>query len=618
MLPVADIDDLIFSELVDDQRDIGGPTNWRYKVLMAIADSGEEGLTDYELVERLSPPGGANNIRPRRGELQQKGFIKDSGTKRATPSGASATVWKLSDADRPILTAAYTAADCSLADRVALSASGGPALSSADTTSGNRLRARLALLGRLARFFADTAGTPVNVVATTPGRIEVVITRPDSDAAGFRFTVGLDHSGMRMSAVIERADTRSDTANARAQRFRRALAGLPAHDIDALDALQQDGVIFTVIDPHGTAAQSLSAHDWFSALAADPATMGEAALVVDPQTVESAGPSISDRLHRYLSEFLTPLDSAAQATSHDPIQTLVDDLLWDKDRATKLVDLTKRTRQLLFAGPPGTGKTLAARRLAAAMTAPSRIKLVQFHPTYAYEDFIEGIRPVMTNEHDHNATLDTTDEPTPSMPALASNALRYELRDGVFKKVVNEAQANYPAPYFVILDEINRANLPRVFGELLFALEYRGEDNEVSLAYSNDDFYIPDNLWVIGTMNTADRSVSLLDAAMRRRFKEVRFGVDYSAIERWHHRHTTEKLGVEAAARLRRLNNDVAELLGDDRTIGQSFLVRPDLDTVGFETVWDEDLEPVLRDYLLGRTDDLPDLRNAFLGPLNG
>ena len=617
MLTVADIDDLIYSELIGDHRDIGGPTKWRYKVLMAIADSGTDGLTDHELVERLNPPGGANNIRPRRGELQQKGLIKDSGTKRPTPSGASATVWKLSDADRPTLTASYTASDCNLADRVAQSTSGGAPLSSADTASSEQLRARLALLGRLARFFADTAGTPVKVVAPTPGRIEVVITRPDSTAAGFRFTVALDHNGMHLGTVIERADTRSDAANARAQRFRRALVGLPAHDIDALDALQQDGVEFTVIDAHGTAAQSLSAHDWVAKLAADPSTTGEAELVLDPRAVESAGPSISDRLKGYLNEFLPPLDSAAQATSHDPIQTLVDDLLWDEDRATRLVDLTTRTRQLLFAGPPGTGKTLAARRLAAAMTAPSRIKLVQFHPTYAYEDFIEGIRPVMTNEHDHNATLDAADDSTPSLHPLAANALRYELRDGVFKKVVKEAQTNYPAPYFVILDEINRANLPRVFGELLFALEYRGEDNQVSLAYSNDDFYIPDNLWVIGTMNTADRSVSLLDAAMRRRFKEVRFGVDYSAIERWHHRHTTDKLGVEAAARLRRLNNEVAELLGDDRTIGQSFLIRPDLATVGFETVWDEDFEPVLRDYLLGRTDDLPDLRNAFLGPLN-
>ena len=622
MLTVADIDDLIYSELIDDQRGIGGPSTWRYKVLMGIADSGAEGSTDHELDERLRPGGGSSNIRPRRGELQNQGFIKDSGTKRPTPSGAQATVWQLSDADRPTLTAAYTVGDCNLADRVAQSALGGPALSSADSTSGEHLRARLALLGRIMRVFAHTVGAPVTVIAPTPGRIEIVITRPESAAAGFLLTISLDGDGMHMATVIERADTRSHTENARAQRFRRALSGLPAHDIDALDALQQDGWGFTVTDPLGTTAPSASAHQWVAALAADPSTTGEAELVVDPQVVASSGTSIAGRLRQYLGDFLTPLDSAAQATTHDPIQTLVDDLFWDQARAAKLVALTNRARQLLFAGPPGTGKTLAARRLAAAMTAPSRIKLVQFHPTYAYEDFIEGIRPVMTNDPNPSTDGTASDDRDVSAPLpppnLATNALRYELRDGVFKKFVQDAQKHYPAPYFVILDEINRANLPRVFGELLFALEYRGKENEVSLAYSNDGFYIPDNLWVIGTMNTADRSVSLLDAAMRRRFKEARFDVDYAAIERWHDRHTSSKLGAEAAARLRRLNNEVAELLGDDRTLGQSFLIRPDLDTVGFETVWDEDLEPVLRDYLRGRTDDLPDLRDAFLGPLNG
>jgi 5-methylcytosine-specific restriction protein B len=93
-------------------------------------------------------------------------------------------------------------------------------------------------------------------------------------------------------------------------------------------------------------------------------------------------------------------------------------------------------------------------------------------------------------------------------------------------------------------------------------------------------------------MNTADRSVAVLDAAMRRRFKEVRFDVDYTAIRRWHERNTSADLGTEAADRLKRLNAEVIELLDDDRAIGHSFLIRKDLATVGFESIWHEDLEP--------------------------
>ena len=103
---------------------------------------------------------------------------------------------------------------------------------------------------------------------------------------------------------------------------------------------------------------------------------------------------------------------------------------------------------------------------------------------------------------------------------------------------------------------------------------------------------------------------------MRRRFKEVRFDVDYAVVRRWHERNTSADLGTEAASRLKRLNAEVTELLDDDRAIGHSFLIRHDLADVGFEVVWNEDLEPVLRDHLLGRTDDLPALREAFLGSL--
>jgi 5-methylcytosine-specific restriction enzyme B len=155
-----------------------------------------------------------------------------------------------------------------------------------------------------------------------------------------------------------------------------------------------------------------------------------------------------------------------------------------------------------------------------------------------------------------------------------------------------------------------------VLGELLFALEYRGPDNLVELPYSGEQVYVPENLWVIGTMNTADRSVALMDAALRRRFKEFRLPVDPDALRRWHAERGDEAGGIEAAARLERLNALVIDLLDEDRAIGHAFLMRTDLAEIGYETVWHEDLDPVLRDHLLGRTDELDELRQAFLADL--
>lgn len=186
----------------------------------------------------------------------------------------------------------------------------------------------------------------------------------------------------------------------------------------------------------------------------------------------------------------------------------------------------------------------------------------------------------------------------------------------MLREVIASATSDPEQSHFLVIDEINRANLPRVLGELLFALEYRGEGNEVVLPYSGESITMPDNLWLIGTMNTADRSVALMDAAMRRRFKEFRLDVDLVALGRWHEQRTSVELGHEAVQRLERLNAEVVALLDEDRAIGHSFLMRGDLADIGFATVWREDFEPVLRDHLLGRTDDLPALEESFLGDL--
>jgi len=165
---------------------------------------------------------------------------------------------------------------------------------------------------------------------------------------------------------------------------------------------------------------------------------------------------------------------------------------------------------------------------------------------------------------------------------------------------------------------MNRANLPRVFGELLFGLEYRGPENPIELPYSEEAIYIPHNFWVIGTMNTADRSIALVDAALRRRFAHIKFEPDAKALGRWLEAAGLGHLAADAIGRLEALNGELRELLDVDRLIGHSYLMRKDLAEVGFETVWLEQLEPVLREHLYSRPEELERLRASSSSPDEG
>ena len=152
---------------------------------------------------------------------------------------------------------------------------------------------------------------------------------------------------------------------------------------------------------------------------------------------------------------------------------------------------------MIFQGPPGTGKTYVAQELAKCLAGgKERVTLVQFHPSYAYEDFVEGYRPHLENG-----------QPT------------FALKSGPLRRAAEDADADPDNMHLLVIDEINRGNVAKVFGELYFLLEYR--DHQVRLQYSNEPFSLPKNLYIIGTMNTADRSIALVDLALRRRFSFV-------------------------------------------------------------------------------------------------
>ncbi|MGW3506540.1 DUF4357 domain-containing protein [Streptomyces sp. NPDC000994] len=249
----------------------------------------------------------------------------------------------------------------------------------------------------------------------------------------------------------------------------------------------------------------------------------------------------------------------------------VRDLLWDE-------------RQLVLYGPPGTGKTYLALKLAEFLGGgPEQVKLVQFHPSYAYEDFFEGFRP-QEDSRTREVAFRLTAGPLRELADLAS-------REG-----------NRHIPHFLIIDEINRANLAKVFGELYFLLEYRNKS--VRLTYSGDDFALPPNLFVIGTMNTADRSIALVDAAMRRRFAFVelspRTEPTSGLLRRWLER---EGKDSEPADLLDALNSRIDDA---DFRIGPSYLMKKGVYREGgLERTWRTKILPLLEEHHYGEAVDV-------------
>lgn len=245
----------------------------------------------------------------------------------------------------------------------------------------------------------------------------------------------------------------------------------------------------------------------------------------------------------------------------------------------ELIELLEDKGQIVLYGPPGTGKTYLALELAEALAPDEDCRsLVQFHPSVAYEDFMEGFRPV-----------------------LRDGQLTYELRHGPLIELAGRAALDSRI-HVLIIDEMNRANLPKVFGELLFLLEYRDRPARLAYRSAGDTFALPENLWIIGTMNLADRSVGQIDAALRRRFAFVPFSPsdenNGGLLRRWL---TKQNHPTWPADLVDEVNTELETDLGhSDLLIGPSYFMKEQVDEEQMSRIWRYSIEPLASDLFHG------------------
>ena len=318
---------------------------------------------------------------------------------------------------------------------------------------------------------------------------------------------------------------------------------------------------------------------------ADPSTLYEHALGFLDRFMEEAERRDLPLRHRLDAQSLVwAVQRIPRVQTRGPDLEVLSQRLYFEDSSSlqNIVALLEKKKQIIFQGPPGTGKTYVAKELANCLAgADGSVRIVQFHPSYSYEDFVQGLRPRVS----------------------ADGQLGYELVEGPLLEVAEQARsAPATTKHFLVIDEINRGNLARILGELYFLLEYRNEGIRLQYQRVDDgDFALPANLYIIGTMNTADRSIALVDLALRRRFYFVDFHPDRKPVQgvlrRWLEANEPDMDWVADVV------DSANRLLGEegDAAIGPSYFMSDDgLNEDELERAWEHGVLPYIQERLFG------------------
>jgi len=260
---------------------------------------------------------------------------------------------------------------------------------------------------------------------------------------------------------------------------------------------------------------------------------------------------------------------------------------WSASDLKELIEsMTDHSPQVVLAGPPGTGKTFVARQVAAQILGTPgdiqnpAISIVQFHPSYGYEQFIEGLQPVSNK----------------------SGNFDFQKVAGEIVRLVEKIEID-GLPRVLIIDEMNRANLPRVFGELMYLLEYR--DSEINLMH-REAFSLPRELYIIGTMNTADRSTRSIDIALRRRFDFFEVFPDVSILRAHYQSDQNSNLvGEELFTGFEELNRRLTERLSKHFTVGHSYFMQRDFSPQDLRRIWKHQVFPLIEEYFFSSPTEL-------------
>ena len=302
----------------------------------------------------------------------------------------------------------------------------------------------------------------------------------------------------------------------------------------------------------------------------------------------------------------------------------------------KIMGKKEFDKNIIFYGPPGTGKTYTTAKRAVEicktesekeltdyteimeryneLKKKNRIEFITFHQSYGYEEFIEGIKPIISNEDDESEGESENNQESKTNIKI-ENDIKYDIVDGIFKKFCDNARKaiiethdnkENKEPYVFIIDEINRGNISKIFGELITLIETtkragKKECISTKLPYSKEEFTVPDNVYIIGTMNTADRSIALMDTALRRRFYFEEMLPNYDLLKDIFVE--DEGVKVNIGAMLKVINERIEYLYDREHTIGHAVFLekgkdnRIDIDINKLENIFKKSIIPLLQEY---------------------